>query len=433
MSRRVAPPVEAPAFASILTSQDTYLNSVTSLSVVGSGGGGAYPANPSFSTISFPSTDFLTTGVIKYSGGLFFNDLGTPVLNDFILGTNNAGGAFPVSTNLFSINSPAGNSASLVLGAGDNANAYIIASLAGDVTPGAALNLVATGVNISSLNVSSINGAIPGTGSTVPANLNLSTLNVSSMITTSSITTTDLFNVAVLNGRPEVGNGLDIISAGNLNLTSSVDPTFGIYTSGAFLSTPALIVSSINSFEYPPANIAANSITLASSINITAAGIAAANPVIQTLGSTLGDFTNGVYYVNVIKYGTCKKTYLSGYIPSTNPNFFTTSLTIPSLVGLAGNWTSPCTVSVSIMVISPDGSSRSGYLTFQVVGVNTTEWTLSANQSLSAAPQVNLAFSIANQSSVDGPVLTVSNSAGPNTTRAAIYVSIEVTQVLTSP
>ena len=85
-----------------------------------------------------------------------------------------------------------------------------------------------------------------GGGGSYPADASFSTINVSSMITTSSITTTDLVNVAVINGRPEVGNGLDIISAGNLNLIPSVDPTFGIYTSGAFLSTPALIVSSIN-------------------------------------------------------------------------------------------------------------------------------------------------------------------------------------------
>ena len=416
MSRRVAPPVEAPAFASILTSQDTYLNSATPLSVVGSGGGGgSYPANPSFSTIAVLPT--------PAEGGVVFAVEPTR--------TYQKGADFYLYQNGVSAYNPR-----IVFNSGSG-TATIEAN-----TPASPSGVVIQStLTTSALNVSSINGAIPGTGGTVPPNLTLSTLNVSSMITTSSITTTQLLNVAVLEGRPEVGNGLDIISAGNLNLIPSVDPTFGIYASGAFLSTPYMNISSlevysINSEVYPPAlpaDIAANSITLTSSINITAAGTAAANPVIQTLGSTLGDFTNGVYYVNVIKYGTCKKTYLSGYIPNTNPNFFTTSLTIPSLAGLAGNWTSSCTVSVSIMVMSPDSSSRSGYLTFQVVGVNTNEWTLSANQSLSAAPQTGLAFSIANQSSVDGPVLSVSNSAGPNTTRAPIYVSIEVTQVLISP
>ena len=49
--------VSAPAFASILTSQDTYLNSLTPLSVIGSGGGGSsnYPANANFSTLNVSS------------------------------------------------------------------------------------------------------------------------------------------------------------------------------------------------------------------------------------------------------------------------------------------------------------------------------------------------------------------------------------------
>jgi len=266
MSRRVAPPVEAPAFASILTSQDTYLNSVTPLSVVGSGGGGGGGgANPSFSTISFPVSNQVTSGVIKYSGLLCFNDAGTPVGNDFILQTADPIGALPVSTNNILINSPAGDSASLLLGAGDNANTYIIASLGGNYDPSAALNLVATGVNISSLNVYSINGVpYTGGGGTVPANLNLSTLNVSSMIITSSITTTDLINVAVLNGRPEVGNGLDIISAGNLNLIPSVNPTYGIYASGAFLSTSFLNVSSVVTNEIT----AVSSLTIQPTVDI---------------------------------------------------------------------------------------------------------------------------------------------------------------------
>ena len=59
--------VAAPTFASILTSQDTYLNSLTPLSVVGSGGGGG--ENPTFSTINVSSMNSgsITTDAMRVS------------------------------------------------------------------------------------------------------------------------------------------------------------------------------------------------------------------------------------------------------------------------------------------------------------------------------------------------------------------------------
>ena len=161
MSRRVPPPVEAPAFASILTSQDTYLNSVTPLSVVGSGGGGSnYPADANFSTIAvFPTQGgvvFAVDPTRTYQKGADFtleiNGL-TLYLPKIIFNRENGGSGY--ITSLY-----------------DNTDTIIIQST----------------LTTSALNVSSINGAIPGTGGTVPPNLALSTLNVSSMITTSSIT-----------------------------------------------------------------------------------------------------------------------------------------------------------------------------------------------------------------------------------------------------
>jgi hypothetical protein len=143
-----------------IASQDVYLNLTTPISVIGSGSGPApLPANAVFSTISFPVSNQLTQGVINYNRLLSFNDSGTSVRNDFFLGTTGATGALPLSTNYLLMNSPSGTSASLALSAGDDANTYIIASLGGDFLSGSALNLIATGVNISSLNVSSINAS----------------------------------------------------------------------------------------------------------------------------------------------------------------------------------------------------------------------------------------------------------------------------------
>jgi hypothetical protein len=136
------------------------------------GSGNSGSPNPSFSTISLAPGNFLTFGgAINYTSTLVFQDSGTPVNQTFVLagnttGSNGYANIFSTATT-FCMNSPQGSSATLVLGAGNDNNNYILSGNSGG-TPGnplTPLNVFASAVNISSLTVSSINGAIPALAS----------------------------------------------------------------------------------------------------------------------------------------------------------------------------------------------------------------------------------------------------------------------------
>jgi len=132
----------------------------------GGGGGGAGP-NLSVSTLSFPSGDEVSQGVINMSTVLSINDPTTAVVQDFKFVTNdsyNALSSFMTSTiNDFYVNGPGGDGANgqLLLAAGPDGRAVIWCNNAASLN--STLSIVADNVIIpSNIQVSSINGAVPG-------------------------------------------------------------------------------------------------------------------------------------------------------------------------------------------------------------------------------------------------------------------------------
>lgn len=140
----------------------------------GSGGGGG-SANQSFSTISFPVSNQTTEGVVNYAGNLSFNDSTTAVKNTIGFHNGNNYPGMPADVTAIQLAAPVGNQAVTVIGAADDGSSYISATNTGS-TP-APLVLSGSGVSISSLTVSSINGAAPGGGGTVGTDLSLSTIS----------------------------------------------------------------------------------------------------------------------------------------------------------------------------------------------------------------------------------------------------------------
>jgi hypothetical protein len=164
--------VAAPTFASILTSQDTYLNSLTPLSVVGSGGGSNYPVNAAFNTITV--ADQLNVG----EGGNIV------MVNDPTNLSLPAGIVFPRDAN------PAGLFGSVLVYDNLQSTLGVLDFTDGSYSVGA-LSLAAL------KGLSSINGvSYTGGGGTVPPDLTLSTLNVST-ITNSGILTGTFSTVSV--------------------------------------------------------------------------------------------------------------------------------------------------------------------------------------------------------------------------------------------
>jgi hypothetical protein len=125
--------------------------------LAGSSSGGS--ANPSFSTITFPVSNQTTQGVINYSSLLCFNDSSTTALNgiNFQYGTNYA--AIPPDSISVQINSPAGNTAVMLMAAAQDGGSCIAATNTGNTL--GPLTLTGASVNMSNLIVSSINGAAP--------------------------------------------------------------------------------------------------------------------------------------------------------------------------------------------------------------------------------------------------------------------------------
>jgi len=156
--------VAAPTFASILTSQDTYLNSLTPLSVVGSGGGGSnYPdvqgRDAAFSTISLGAYGFIQMPIGAGTNGNGVTDGYCGILEgvvkdnassalDCIVAMKSAGGTnqfFPFATS------------KLIVGeSGTGSSATRTGNILWDVP---SLQLIMTPTCISSFTVSSINNA----------------------------------------------------------------------------------------------------------------------------------------------------------------------------------------------------------------------------------------------------------------------------------
>lgn len=151
----------------------------------GGGGGGGGP-NPAFSTIAFPpavpTPSGPTAGGILMSQQLIIDDLATAIAGDFAFTAalpyaNGLAGA--TSTTAFTIFAPQ-NGCSLALGCGEDEVIYIDGA-AGGGDPGVAVRGVGN-VSISSMTISSINGAVPGGGGggTASTISTFTNLNVSS-------------------------------------------------------------------------------------------------------------------------------------------------------------------------------------------------------------------------------------------------------------
>jgi hypothetical protein len=199
----------SPAFVGAGLSQDVYLNSATPLTVIGSGGGGSLPATASFSTVILAPPNTYVEGLIldNTAGG---ND-GAQIL--FKTAT-----ADPDFTMFYDF----------------GADAVSIRKY----TTGNVLPLLDGALKVAALvNVSTINGVVPGGGAVSPE-LTLSTLNVSSFAITSSIVTNEITAVASLTIQPAVNVNI-LASSGNAQLASvNLDTTINsgratnIYSSG---------------------------------------------------------------------------------------------------------------------------------------------------------------------------------------------------------
>jgi len=132
---------------------------VSSINVSSINGVAPNSPNPSFSSISLPST-----GSINMNNLLTFADTNTAAINVIEIKTNQNASDFIVGgTGLIdavNINPPTPATGSrLTFAATDNYGALILANNVNNVS---SLSIIADGVNMSSLNVSSINGAAPG-------------------------------------------------------------------------------------------------------------------------------------------------------------------------------------------------------------------------------------------------------------------------------
>lgn len=144
----------------------------------GSSSGGS--ANPEFSTIRMAAGGFNSglTATISFSSTLNITNRGggVPVL---AIGDSSSPdiAQVPFSTNYIQITSPAAFTGGVFvnIGASDGGSGFIACANSLSGVP-STLSLIADAVNISSLNVSSINGAAPG-GGTVGPDLPLSTIS----------------------------------------------------------------------------------------------------------------------------------------------------------------------------------------------------------------------------------------------------------------
>jgi hypothetical protein len=142
----------------------------------GGGGGGGGP-NPAFSTITI-NDGVLTTN--SGANGFVFQNSTTPVIQDAFLQSNTVPLAAGTGTaNVFQLNSASGSNATLTIGAGNDDACYVWTGLGGNQSGSTALFLQTAGLYTSSLNVSSINGAVPGGGGGIQSTIANGAANIS--------------------------------------------------------------------------------------------------------------------------------------------------------------------------------------------------------------------------------------------------------------
>jgi hypothetical protein len=249
---------------------------------LGSGGGtgGAYNPNPSFSTISFPTSDQLATGIINMNSLLTIQDITTTSTAQFFFVANNGPNRFADGQNNSILTYSPGNITNVSLAASQDGNCYL--SAYNRVGSTSALYISSATVNVpGNLAVSSINGAAPGGGGALSPDITVSTLtfprsnqvsrgviNISSLLTvqdTSTPSTAQFFFAA--NNTENVFSGgfhnsmlmyspadvtrvaLSASQDGNgyLSVFNNVGSTNTLYISTAVVNVPGnLAVSSIN-------------------------------------------------------------------------------------------------------------------------------------------------------------------------------------------
>jgi len=211
---------------------DLTLSSITVSSINGAtpgGGGGSYPPDPAFSSISFRdgNTNFNFQGAPPSGTGIVFTNGGmsAPAPIAFNMGCNISSivPSWPLSNSysgdFIITQDPANLAGNLVMGS-IAAVGNVIASITPTGVP-IDLPIVANNVNMSSLVVSSINGA--PVGGSVPANLGVSTLTVSdqptaiSSIFTLQATDGNLYEMSVLDSNATNLAGVAIGFVGGRN------------------------------------------------------------------------------------------------------------------------------------------------------------------------------------------------------------------------
>ena len=145
---------------------------VSSINGTTPGGGGGAGPDPVVSTLTFPASNLVSSGVINMKTELTINDPDINNIQCFGFQTDTTGAGPPYANNISSINTiyingPVGSAknASLNLSAGSDGNCYI--GVGNNTNGTSTLSLCAEAVGISSLLVSSINGSAAGGGATI--------------------------------------------------------------------------------------------------------------------------------------------------------------------------------------------------------------------------------------------------------------------------
>lgn len=295
-----------------------YVSSILCSTINGAapGGGGSYPPNPAFSSISFGdgNTNFNFQGAPPSGTSIVFTNGGmsAPAPIAFNMGCNISSivPSWPLSNSYpgdFIITQDTANLAGNLVMGSIAAVGNVIASISPTGVP-IDLPIVANNVNMSSLVVSSINGVVPGGGS-VPADLAVSSLTVSKQPTALSsifqIQAADpnLYTLQVADSNSALVAGMSVGLVGGRNqvyINSNAQIQNQLWVSSIQRCSEAFVssfnVSSINGAVYPPATSApAQKLTwLNSGSNTLPSGGIPGSPV--TLTSASASLTNGHTY-----------------------------------------------------------------------------------------------------------------------------------------
>ena len=213
----------------------------------GGGGGGGITPNPVFSTVT-TQLDANFGGSASCYGLTVNSALGTPAT--LVAGANG------------------------VLSISNGANCSFLTNC-GNISNGA------NAVTISSINVSTINGAAPGGGGSIPANLTVSTLIAANATNVLNGNNPNL----QLRSQGSSGSSFQIITVPGVATGLKIDQGAGQVS----IQNADLVVSTINGAApgLPPA-ISVSSITNLSSINIPATGVLTVGGIVQCVGEYLG-------------------------------------------------------------------------------------------------------------------------------------------------